>query len=129
MSEASLHPLRRVVITGLGVVAPNGIGKETFWRASIAGQSGIRRITRFDASTLPAQIAGEVVDFAPAQYSLTPEEIHHLDRATQFAIAASHLAWQDATFTAPLSYPERERVGVYMGSAMASGEEGEQVWA
>jgi 3-oxoacyl-(acyl-carrier-protein) synthase len=128
MSEAQLRPLRRVVITGLGVVAPNGIGKEAFWRASITGQSGIRRITRFDTSSLPTQIAGEVVDFEPTQYGLTNEEIQHLDRATQFAIAASHLAWQDAAFTTPLSNTERERIGVYMGSAMACAEEGEQLW-
>jgi 3-oxoacyl-(acyl-carrier-protein) synthase len=50
---------RRVVITGLGVVAPNGIGKEDFWQACISGRSGIRRITSFDASSLPTRIAGE----------------------------------------------------------------------
>jgi 3-oxoacyl-[acyl-carrier-protein] synthase II len=55
---------RRVVITGLGAIAPNGIGKEGFWRGLLEGRSGIRRITHFDPSEFPCQIAGEVADFA-----------------------------------------------------------------
>ena len=54
---------RRVVITGLGVVAPNGIGKEAFWQNLVAGKSGISYITAFDASSYPCQIAGQVPDF------------------------------------------------------------------
>src|SRR6266540_4157852 len=54
---------RRVVITGLGAIAPNGVGKDRFWEGLIQGRSGIRRITRFDASNFPCQIAGEVADF------------------------------------------------------------------
>jgi len=87
---------KRVVITGLGVVAPNGIGKEDFWQACISGRSGVRRITRFDASFLPTQIAGEVVDFDPASLGLTKEETDILDRGTQFAVAAANLAFQDS---------------------------------
>src|SRR5216683_2292013 len=56
---------RRIVITGLGVLACNGIGKEDFWQACISGRSGIRHITRFDASSLSAQIAGEIAHFDP----------------------------------------------------------------
>jgi 3-oxoacyl-(acyl-carrier-protein) synthase len=63
--------LRRVVITGLGVLACNGIGKEDFWNACVAGRSGLRRITRFDASPLPSQIAGEIADFNPEALGLT----------------------------------------------------------
>ncbi len=119
---------RRVVITGLGVIAPNGIGKEAFWDACISGRSGVRRITRFDASTIPAQIAGEVIDFDAQALGVTTEELHSTDRNTQFAIAASNLALQDAGLLGTLPEEERENMGVYMGSAMASLEEGEKLW-
>ena len=87
---------RRVVITGLGVVAPNGIGKENFLDACISGRSGIRRITRFDASHLPTQIAGEVTNFSPEALGLTVDESTSLDRAAQYAVATANLAMQDA---------------------------------
>jgi 3-oxoacyl-[acyl-carrier-protein] synthase II len=58
---------KRVVITGMGVVSPNGIGNDAFCRAALAGTSGVRRITRFDASDLPVQIGGEVADFDESQ--------------------------------------------------------------
>ena len=54
-------PKRRVVVTGVGVVAPNGLGKEAFWQALMQGLSGVRTIRRFDATSLPSQIAGEIV--------------------------------------------------------------------
>lgn len=119
---------RRVVITGLGIVAPNGIGKEDFWRASISGRSGIRRITRFDASFLPAQIAGEIPAFDPEALGLTPEESLTLDRGTQFAVAAANLAFYDSGLPNTLSESGRSAMGVYMGTAMASAEEGEKLW-
>ena len=126
MQSITTYPQRRVVISGLGVVAPNGIGKESFWQACISGQSGIRPITRFDASTLPVRIAGEVVDFNPQQFGLTPGEITRLARDSQFALAAAHLALRDAELT--LSVAERERTGIYVGTAMSCVEEGEQLW-
>ncbi|HEX7737945.1 MAG TPA: beta-ketoacyl-[acyl-carrier-protein] synthase family protein [Ktedonobacteraceae bacterium] len=119
---------RRVVITGLGVVAPNGIGKEAFWDACVSGRSGIRRISRFDASALKTQIAGEVVGFQPRRMGITPEEARALDRGTQFALAATNLARADAALPDELSLEERERAGIYLGSAMAGGEEGERLW-
>jgi beta-ketoacyl-acyl-carrier-protein synthase II len=120
--------VRRVVITGLGVIAPNGIGKTAFWEACVAGRSGIRPITRFDASPLPTRIAGEVPDFDPAALGLTCEERSHLDRNTQFAVAAANLAWQDAGLADALPEDARAQMGVYMGTAMASSEEAEKVW-
>ena len=120
---------RRVVITGLGVIAPNGIGKQAFWEACVAGRSGIRPITRFDASPLSTRIAGEVPDFDPEALGLTCQERVHLDRNTQFAIAAANLALQDARLTDTLNEQERDQMGVYMGSAMASIAEGEGVWS
>ena len=65
MNDVEQPSLPGVVITGIGIVAPNGIGKEAFWQSCISGISGVRRITRFDASSLPVRIAGEVVDFDP----------------------------------------------------------------
>src|SRR5579871_521037 len=120
-------PARRVVITGLGVVAPNGIGKQAFWEACTAGRSGIRPITQFDASRLPTRFAGEVPDFNPAALGLTCDERHHLDRNTQFAVAAANLALDDAGLAA-LTEEARNQMGVFMGTAMASSEEAEKVW-
>ncbi len=119
---------RRVVITGLGVVAPNGIGKEQFWQACVVGKSGIRRITHFDASALPSQIAGEVPDFDPAALGLTEVETRYTDRNTQFALTAASMALEDAGLFDLLSEEERDSMGVFMGSAMASSEEGEKLW-
>jgi beta-ketoacyl-acyl-carrier-protein synthase II len=119
---------RRVVITGLGVVAPNGIGKEDFWDACVSGRSGIGRITRFDASPLATQIAGEVTNFDPQTLGITSEEELNLARSTQFALAAANLALQDANLISRLSEEERNRFGVYLGTAMAGVEEGEHYW-
>jgi 3-oxoacyl-(acyl-carrier-protein) synthase len=120
--------LRRVVITGLGILAPNGKGKEEFWKANIGGRSGVRRISRFDASRLPTHIAGEIRDFDPETFGLTPEEYTYLGRGTQFALAAANLALQDAGLPNTPSEEERDATGVYMGSAMTSVEEAEQLW-
>jgi beta-ketoacyl-acyl-carrier-protein synthase II len=120
--------MRRVVITGLGVVAPNGIGKENFWNACVSGRSGIRRVTHFDADPLPTRIAGEVPDFEPAALGITPEEVRNTDRNTQFGLAAAILALQDAGLPDQLSEAEGDQMGVYMGSAMASITATEQLW-
>jgi len=120
---------RRVVITGLGVLAPNGCGKESFWQACIQGRSGVRPITHFDARDMETRIAGNVPNFSPKAFGLTPIESSLLGRSVQFGIAAANLALEDAGLSsAQLSDAERERVGVYMGVAMAGIREGEQVW-
>ncbi len=119
---------RRVVITGLGVVASNGVGKENFWDACISGRSGIRRVTQFDASPLPTRIAGEVADFDPTEFGITPTEVLFIDRNTQFALAAANLALEDARPGDELSEAECDQTGVYIGSAMASLTAGEQLW-
>lgn len=119
---------RRVVITGLGVIAPNGIGKDIFWDACLKGRSGIRPITHFDAIALPARIAGEVGDFVPEALGLTAEECRYLDRNTQFALGAAHLAWQDAELSHALSETERDFMGVSIGSGVTSFVEIEQFW-
>lgn len=88
---------RRVVITGLGVVAPNGIGKEAFWRGLVSGVPAIRRITAFDASNNDSQIAAEV-DFSPSMFFST-KRTRELWRFSQLAVSAAILATRDARLT------------------------------
>jgi beta-ketoacyl-acyl-carrier-protein synthase II len=113
------------VITGLGVIAPNGNGREEFWQACVAGRSGIRQITRFDASFLPTRIAGEVRDFPAGEFGLNESEIEMLDRGSQFILAAANLALRDSSLEASL---ERATCGVAIGTAMGPVEEGERLW-
>jgi len=110
-------------------VAPNGIGKEAFWDACISGRSGIRRITRFDASQMPVQIAGEVRNFRPEAIGLTEEECKTLDLAAQYAVAATNLAMQDAKLINALDEEEHDRVGVAIGTAMACVDGADLLWA
>ena len=86
---------RRVVITGLGVVAPNGIGKEVFWENLIAGKSAVDRITAFDPSPYPCQVAAEVRDFNPKDF-ISARKAKMMARFSQFAVAATRLALEDA---------------------------------
>ena len=79
---------RRVVVTGIGVVSPNGIGAKAFWHATKRGVSGIDKITHFDPTDLACQIAGEVKNFQPETY-LTPKELRRVGRAVPLAIAAT----------------------------------------
>jgi len=106
--------MRRVVVTGIGPIAPNGIGAEAFHKAQLEGKSGIRRITQFDASSYPVQIAGEV-DINPEAY-IDRRELRRLDRFTQLALIAGHLALQDAGLE-----PEKEdptRIGTLIGTGI-----------
>ena len=86
----------RVVVTGMGVLAPNGTGLEAFWESLLAGRSGIGPITLFDASALKSQIAGEVKGFDPFQYIEPELKPKRMARHTQFAYAATMMALQDA---------------------------------
>ena len=86
---------KRVVITGLGAVTPIGIGKDEFWQALLAGVSGVGKITRFDASEFTTQIAGEIKDFDATKY-IDKKEAKRMDRCTQFAVAASKMAFEDS---------------------------------
>ena len=97
---------RRVVITGLGVVAPNGIGKETFWQNLVAGKSAIDYVTAFDASPYPCQVAGEVRDFDPKAF-MHVRRTKHRGRFSQFAVAAAKLALNDASINLGLEPPRR----------------------
>ena len=110
---------RRVVITGMGVVAPNGIGIDNFWDSLVHGRSGVRRITRFDASSYPSQIAAEVPDFDPTDY-MDPKTARRLGRFAHFAIAASEMAVEDSELD--FSKEDPYRVGVYIGTAMGGAD-------
>jgi 3-oxoacyl-[acyl-carrier-protein] synthase II len=104
---------RRVVITGMGVVAPNGIGIENFWDSLVHGRSGIRRITHFDASSYPCQVAAEVPDFNPTDY-MNPKTAKRLARFAQFALAASKMAIEDSKID--LASVDPYRIGVIVGT-------------
>src|SRR3989442_8132171 len=82
---------RRVVVTGIGLVTPLGIGTKESWQAAIAGKSGVGPITRFDAKELPSRIAGEVKNFDPAQF-MDKKEARRNDLFIQFGLAATDLA-------------------------------------
>jgi 3-oxoacyl-[acyl-carrier-protein] synthase II len=107
---------RRVVITGLGVVSPLGHQVDTFWANLIAGQCGITRITRFDASRFDSQIAAEVKDFDPLPGLPTPKEVRRTDRFSQFGVHAGWQALRDAGLD--LDRVNRDEIGVFIGSGI-----------
>jgi len=86
----------RVVITGMGILAPNGIGIEAFWESLLAGRSGIGPITLFDASEFKSRIAGEVKNFDPLDYIEAELKPKRMARHTQLAYAAAMMALKDA---------------------------------
>ena len=104
----------QVVVTGMGVVSPIGIGTEEFWTSAVKGASGIRNIASFDASGLRTRIAGEVSGFDPASF-LSAKYIEQTDRFTQLALLAAHLALEDA---GGLDAYSPQRLGVSVGSGM-----------
>lgn len=106
---------RRVVVTGLGVVSPVGIGTDTFWNSLMEGRSGVRRITTFDPSALDTQIAAEVPDFDPTDF-MDRKEARRNDRFVQFGYAASRLALDDAQLA--ITPQNAARVGVLIGSGI-----------
>ncbi|MEK7683194.1 MAG: beta-ketoacyl-ACP synthase II, partial [Nitrospirota bacterium] len=106
---------RRVVVTGVGIITPVGIGVEESWKGLVEGRSGIRKLTRFDASAFATQIAGEVEGFNPEDY-IEPKEIKKMDRFIHLAIAASDMAVKDSGLK--ITDSNAERVGVIIGSGM-----------
>lgn len=106
---------RRVVVTGLGPVAPIGVGKENYWKALCEGKSGISEITLFDAKDFPVRIGGEIDDFDVADF-IEPAKSRKMDRFTHFAIAAAKLALDDADFT--ITDKNANQVGVIVGSGI-----------
>lgn len=106
---------RKIVITGIGIIAPNGIGKEAFWEAIKNGKSGIKKITKFNTYNFPTQIGGEIGDFNPITY-MPREKIRRIDRSSQFAIAAAKMAIEDSNLN--LEKENTEKIGVIVGTSI-----------
>ena len=113
------NQMRRVVITGLGIVAPNGIGKDEFWQALISGKSGIGKITSFDASDFPTQIAGEVNNFEPTLH-LNSSQARRMSRAAQFAVATAKMIIDDSGLE--ISDRNRYEIGACFGTTIGKGD-------
>ena len=103
------------MVTGIGLVTPLGTGVEKTWQSLCEGKSGIGRITRFDPSELPSQIAAEVKDFDPADF-IEKKEIKKMDRFIQFGIAAAKMAVEDAGIE--ITEATADRAGVYVGAGI-----------
>ncbi len=121
----------RVVITGMGIVSPNGIGKQAFCRAILAGKSGVKRISRFDPSALPVHIAGEIPEFDELAW-VEARERKHVSRVVPLSIAASTEAIQDSGIDFNSMSPEAKRdIGVILGTgggAQEFSEEQYRLW-
>jgi 3-oxoacyl-[acyl-carrier-protein] synthase II len=107
--------MRRVVVTGLGVVSPIGIGLDAYWSGLIAGRSGVGAISRFDASRYPTRIAAEIHDFDGSAY-MDRKELRRNDRFVQFAYAATRMALEHARFS--ITPANATRTGVLIGSGI-----------
>lgn len=110
---------KRIVVTGLGVVSSIGIGKDEFWKAAVAGKSGISEITSFDTSQFPTHKGGEVKNFQPEEF-LNPRKINRMGRASLLAIAAAKLAFKDACLE--LEELPRDKTGICFGSTMGEAQ-------
>lgn len=107
---------RRVVITGIGVVSPNGIGKENAWNAFISGKSGVKLVEDFDVSLFNTRIAAQAKDFDPFKLGLTHEEVMRMDRYVQFGVVAADMAVKDSALN--FSKEDPERIGVCLANAI-----------
>src|SRR5713101_3245445 len=107
----------RVVVTGVGLVSPVGIGTEVTWAALLRGESGIDRISLFDPAGFSCQFAGEVKSFAPEKF-VDRKDVKKMGRFIQFAMTAAHFAVKQAELL--VSEANAERVGVYVGSGLGA---------
>lgn len=105
----------RVVITGMSVISPLGIGLEAFWSGLIAGKSGVGQITRFETDDYSTRIGAEVKNFVPENY-LDKRDARRMDRFTQFALVAAKMAIEDAGID--INAINKDRVGVILGSGI-----------
>ncbi|SEK75651.1 beta-ketoacyl-[acyl-carrier-protein] synthase family protein [Streptacidiphilus jiangxiensis] len=106
---------RQVAITGIGVVAPGGVGKKAFWDLLVSGRTATRTISFFDPAPFRSQMAAEV-DFVPEEHGLTPREIRRLDRAAQFAVVSTRECLEDSGLL--FAGVDPTRIGVSVGSAV-----------
>ena len=112
---------RRVVITGLGLVSPLGIGKELFWQSLVEGRSGIRRLTRFDPTGYDCQVAGEIPDDS-YKTLIEPKRLRRMTNAAQLAVAATQMALADANLNP--SWPNPHSTGVIVGTSVGNLKDG-----
>jgi 3-oxoacyl-[acyl-carrier-protein] synthase II len=118
----------RVVITGMGVISPNGLGKRAFCRAILDGKSGVKRISRFDPSDLPVHIAGEIPEFDELAW-MDARERKHVSRVVPLCLAASTEALQDAGLDpAAMSLEEKREIGIILGSGGGAQEFSEEMY-
>ncbi|MFP8960093.1 beta-ketoacyl-[acyl-carrier-protein] synthase family protein [Streptomyces nanhaiensis] len=108
---------RRVVITGIGVTAPGGVGTKNFWHLLSEGRTATRRISFFDPSPFRSQVAAEI-DFDPGLHGLSPQEVRRMDRAAQLAVVTAREAVEDSGVE--LGDADPHRVGVTIGSAVGA---------
>ncbi|MFA5144412.1 MAG: beta-ketoacyl-ACP synthase II [Candidatus Omnitrophota bacterium] len=106
---------RRVVITGLGVAAPNGIGKEEFWKANIEGRSGVGKITSFDVSNFESKICGQIKDLENSNY-IPKEEVRKIDRFVHLGLISAKAALDDSRLDP--GKEDKDRIGVIIGSGL-----------
>ena len=107
---------RRVVVTGVGVISPNGIGKENCWKAMSGGVSAVRRVDMFDVSMFRTRIAAFSKEYDPFELGLDEEEVKRMDRYVQFAVTAADMATKDAKLD--FLKINRQRVGVSLANAI-----------
>src|SRR5947208_15012673 len=120
--------LPRVVITGMGVVSPNGTGKEAFCRAVLAGKSGVKRISRFDSSMLSVHIGGEIPEFDELAW-VDARERKHVSRVVPLCIAATTEAVNDAGLDGKaLSVDEKPEIGIILGTGGGVQEFSEDIY-
>src|SRR5216110_1860157 len=118
----------RVVITGFGVVSPNGIGKEAFCRAVLAGKSGVKRITRFDSSHLLVHIGGEIPEFDELAW-VDARERKHVSRVVPLCLAATTEAVNDSGLDlASMSVDQKREIGIILGTGGGAQEFSEQMY-
>ena len=107
---------RRVVVTGVGILSPNGVGKERCWESMINGVSAVKRVTEFDVSQFNTKIAAQVSDFNPLQWGLSRRDLLRMDRYVQFAVVAAQMALADSGLE--LTKVNPQRIGVSLANAI-----------
>ncbi len=117
---------RRVVITGIGVIAPNGIGVDAFWDSMVHGRSGIKKIRQFDVSSYPSQIAGEVEELEVTDY-INPKNARRMDRFSQFGVVCSKMALTDSSLD--FNRNKSSSIGVAVGSSIGGNPQAEEQYA
>lgn len=112
--------MKRVVVTGVGIISSLGIGTDNTWQKLIAGETGIDTITSYDTTDMPVKVAGEVKGFEPTEYGIEKKELKKLARNTQFAIVASKMALEDAKLT--IDETNADETGVIISSGIGGME-------